>query len=75
LEWATFVEQNPQYLTINNSGVNNIKALTLSISRALTQVREIISPIDILREKLSRNEIIARQKVFFQVSRAFGTRK
>jgi hypothetical protein len=37
----------------------------LSISRALTQVREIISPIDILREKLSRAEIINRQKVEF----------
>jgi hypothetical protein len=65
LEWATFVEQNPQYLTINSSGVNSIRALTFSISRALSQVREIISPIDVLREKLARSEIIAQQKVEF----------
>ncbi len=60
LEWINFVEAHPEYLTINNQ--QEAKTITLSISNGLTNVKEAIQPIDILRERLSRLELIKHQK-------------
>ncbi|RPH76275.1 MAG: hypothetical protein EHM77_09395, partial [Planctomycetaceae bacterium] len=59
-EWMNFVENNPQYLTVNDS-----KAVTLSIERGLSNVQDVLQPIDILRKRLERSEIIKRQKIEF----------
>jgi len=64
-EWINFVENHPEYLMINTKTVitpKDISAVTLSISRGLENVKDVISPIEILKEKLSRSNIISAQK-------------
>jgi hypothetical protein len=62
MEWINFVEENPQYLTVNYLSKSETPAIILSISKGLTNVKETLAPIDILRDKLSRSEIIKYQK-------------
>ena len=63
MEWINFVEENPQYLTVNYPSKSETPAIILSISKGLTNVKETLAPIDILRDKLSRSEIIKYQKI------------
>ena len=69
IEWINFVENHPEYLTINSNkstdSKSELKAITLSISKGLENVKEVITPIEILKEKLSRSEIIRNQKQEF----------
>ena len=61
-EWIAFVEANPQYLTINNPEKLPNKAIVLSLSKGLDNVKDIVTPLEILQGKLSRAEIIKNQK-------------
>ena len=45
--------------------VKKLNAITLAISRGLENVQETLSPLEILKEKLSRANIIAAQKQEF----------
>ena len=69
IEWINFVENHPEYLTINSNkstdSKSELKAITLSISKGLENVKEVTTPIEILKEKLSRSEIIRNQKQEF----------
>ena len=60
IEWINFVEANPQYLTVNSTA--EAKAVALSITRGIENVKDILQPIDILKEKLTRHEIVKRQR-------------
>ena len=69
IEWINFVENHPEYLTINSQlpidkpkEQEKINAITLAISRGLENVQDALSPLEILKEKLSRANIIAAQK-------------
>jgi len=62
-EWINFVENHPEYLTINNS--ETPQTLALSITRGLDNVKDMVSQLDILKEKLSRAEIVRNQKIEF----------
>ena len=64
-EWINFVEDHPEYLTINTPDHVTPKAITLAINRGIDNVKETVTPIDILKEKLSRAEIVKRQKIEF----------
>jgi hypothetical protein len=68
-EWINFVGDHPEYLTVNSqlAGPKDkvqkvLKAVTLSISRGLENVKDALSPLEILKEKLSRANIISAQK-------------
>jgi len=63
-EWIRFVEDHPEYLTINNS--NSPKKLALSIEKGISNVTDIITQTDILKQKLSRSEIVRFQKIEFE---------
>ena len=63
LEWINFVEEHPEYLTINDP--HETKVITLSISNGLNNITEAVQPIEILKEKLARHKIIQRQKIEF----------
>ena len=61
-EWAQFCSDNPHYLTINT---DTAKHLALSINHGVSNVQDIVTPIEILRDRLSRSEIIKLQKQEF----------
>ena len=78
IEWINFVENHPEYLTINSQlpidkpkEQEKLNAITLAISRGLENVQDALSPLEILKEKLSRANIIAAQKRDF--SRIYET--
>ena len=58
-EWAQFCHDNPQYLSVNDAP--DLEAKVLAILRGLD--KEIMTLIEILRQCLSRDQIIAKQKV------------
>ena len=60
-EWAQLCHDNPQYLSVNDA--LDLEAKVLAVSRGLDNVQEIMTPIKILRQHLSRDQIIAKQKV------------
>ena len=69
LEWVNFVENHSEYLMSNSTtseknitSPENISAVTLSLSRRLENVKDVMSPIEILKEKLVRAQIIDAQK-------------
>ena len=62
LEWSNFVESNPQYLTVNDNEPEVKIAHVLSISQGLENVKAVSTPIEILKERLSRANIIKAQK-------------
>ena len=72
IDWINYVGSHPEYLTINQSYHPNkkeretdLKAVALSISRGIENIKEIMSPIEILKERLSRANIIQAQKKEF----------
>ena len=64
-EWINFVEDHPEYLTINTPDHVTPKAITLAINRGIENVKETVTPIEILQEKLTRAEIVKKQKIEF----------
>ncbi len=58
-EWNAFVEQHPEYLTINRPDHLNIKAQVSAITYGLSNIEEMITPLKILQQRLTREEIIA----------------
>ena len=86
-EWAQYVEDNPQWLTVNQADKEEVKSLmlsvdmkktktqinkifitntVLSIKQSLANISDIVTPLDILRERLSRSEIVKYQKLEFE---------
>jgi hypothetical protein len=63
LEWINFVQQSPQYLTVNNPEKLPFKTLAMSIAHGLDNIKDVLTPLEILKEKLSRSEIIKNQKL------------
>ncbi|MFO0005584.1 MAG: hypothetical protein ACK559_31100, partial [bacterium] len=78
-EWAQYCQDHPEFLTINrkeikqkslvNKKVKNeevtVKNLVMSIRQGIENIRDIVTPLDILKERLSRAEIIKHQKKEF----------
>ena len=68
-EWINFVEENPHYLTINETksdkSKTKIKAITLAITKGLENIKETIKPLEILQQKLERSNIVEQQKKDF----------
>jgi hypothetical protein len=62
-EWAKFCEENPQYLTVNNS--LTVMQITKAISRGIENIKDVVTPLDILKRKFSREIIIKEQKLQF----------
>jgi hypothetical protein len=56
------VENHPKYLTVNRPDHLNIRAQVSAITYGLSNIEEMITPLKILQQKLSREEIISRQK-------------
>ncbi len=59
-EWAEFCQNNPQYLSINYPTVNS---MNYAIKRGIENIKDIVSPINILKGRLSRENIINAQKL------------
>jgi hypothetical protein len=57
------VQQSPQYLTVNNPEKLPFKTLAMSIAHGLDNIKDVLTPLEILKEKLSRSEIIKNQKL------------
>ena len=79
-EWVKFCEQHPEYLTINEKepkqktysktakSVKNSKEvqnLIMSIRQGIENIKDIVTPLDIIKERISRSEIVKNQKKEF----------
>jgi hypothetical protein len=62
IEWAQFVEDHPEYLTVNNQLPEVNTTHIMAVTAGLENVKAVSTPLEILREKLSRANIIAQQK-------------
>jgi hypothetical protein len=58
-EWAAFVEANPHYLTVNRQATVN------TVNIGLNNIQMTTTPLEILKEKLSRSKIVEHQKKEF----------
>jgi hypothetical protein len=61
-EWMVFVEDNPQYLSGLIVNKSDEKVIVNALSRGIENVKETVSPLDVLREKLTREKIVTAQK-------------
>jgi len=62
LQWAEFVEAHPEYLTVNNKQPEVSESHVLAIQAGIENVRSVSDPVQILRDKLTREKIIIAQK-------------
>ncbi len=60
IEWAQYCEDHPEYLTINNPPP--VPTITMAITRGIDNVTDITTPVTILKERLSRAELVQKQK-------------
>jgi len=58
-EWATFCTNNPHYLTVNSPTIN---LLTLSLQQGISNLKNYLQPLDILKDRLDRGSFITKQK-------------
>jgi hypothetical protein len=63
-EWEQFCLDNPDYLMVNHGPT--VLQITAAISKGLDNIREVVSPLEILRAKFSRDIIIREQKVQYK---------
>jgi hypothetical protein len=66
IEWVNFVEDHPEYLTVNTPTPDKLKAIALSINKGLENVQSVLTPLEILKNKFSRAAIISAQKQEFE---------
>jgi hypothetical protein len=64
-EWMVFVENNPQYLSGLVVNKTEKFAIVNSLSRGIENLKETVSPLDVLRQKLSRENLIEAQRLEF----------
>ena len=65
-EWINFVEYNPHYLTINEKDHITNNPIIMSLTRGLENIKSVITPLDILKEKLTREGLIKAQRSEFK---------
>jgi len=61
-EWINYVEDHPEYLTINMQDTPPLKNIALAINKGLENVQSVMTPLEILKSKLTRASIIEAQK-------------
>jgi hypothetical protein len=59
-EWAQFCAENPHYLTVSAPTINS---MTFAMDKGIQNITDITIPLEILKEKLSRENFITFQKV------------
>jgi transposase InsO family protein len=64
-EWINFVEYNPHYLTINNKEHLEGNPVVMAIQRGIENIKSVTTPLEILKERLSRESLIAAQREEF----------
>ena len=62
-EWVEFCEKNPQYLTVNTPSANSltVNSLETALQKSMTNLLDLINPVEILKQRLTRENIIQRQ--------------
>ena len=71
-EWRRFVNQHPEYLKVTNQKINAIKYAINNQNQRVNTLKNIshlykaLTPIDILRQKITREKIIQEQKIEFK---------
>ncbi len=62
-EWVDFVDAHPEYLTINTPKHLTPKAVIMAFEKGLDNLIEFTTPLVILREKLSRENFVVKQRI------------
>ena len=61
-EWIQFVDEHPEYLTVNTPDHLTPQAIVMALERSIDNVTEYVTPLMILKEKLSRENFIKFQR-------------
>ena len=64
-EWIEFVEKHPEYLTINRTDKPSEQSTIMALTSGLSNVKDVVTPLEILKERLQRSEIVQNQKKEF----------
>ncbi|RPH78821.1 MAG: hypothetical protein EHM77_06555, partial [Planctomycetaceae bacterium] len=62
-EWINFVNSHPEYLVSNDLDHTPFAAVVHNITTGVSNVKSVTTPLQILQEKLSKSEIVKRQKL------------
>jgi hypothetical protein len=62
-EWVDFVDAHPEYLTINTPKHLTPKAVIMALERGIDNLTEFTTPLMILRDKLSRENFVLKQRI------------
>jgi hypothetical protein len=62
-EWDAFCQNNPEYLTVNDGPT--VLQISKALSAGIDNIRDVVTPLEILKAKFSRDIIIAEQKKQF----------
>ena len=62
VEWVKFCADNPHYLTI----AEPTNTITMSISRGISNLNDLIDPINVLKDRLTREEFCSHQQREFK---------
>jgi hypothetical protein len=57
------VAEHPEYLTVNHNNSPTDKSIIMFISNGLSNVADVVSPLEVLKERLNRSEIVEYQKI------------
>jgi hypothetical protein len=62
-EWVEFVDAHPEYLSVNQQDHLPIKAIVNAIERGLDNITDFITPLMVLKDRLSRSEFVKNQRI------------
>jgi len=61
-EWDAFCQNNPEYLTVNDGPT--VLQISKALSAGIDNIRDVVTPLEILKAKFSRDIIIATSKCY-----------
>ncbi len=55
--------EHPEYLTVNHNNSPTDQSIIMFISKGLSNVADVVTPLEVLQERLKRSEIVECQKI------------
>ncbi len=62
-EWISYVNSHPEYLVLNDLDHTPLPAVVHNLTTGVKNVKSVTTPLEILQEKISREEIFKSQKL------------
>jgi hypothetical protein len=62
-EWVAYVNSHPEYLVLNDLDHTPLPAVVHNLTTGVKNIKSVTTPLEILQEKISREEILKKQKL------------